>query len=372
VVPSGYSTGIEKLIRSDLVTFGGYTASTSPETLEGKVEVSVERIIKLDANENPYGCSPRVNQALATCPSLSIYPDSGQTELRKLLAGYAGVTAETIVASGGSNQLIDLIIRLFVAPGDEVINLIPTFDMFRFSIQIHGGTLVEVPRDENFAVNIKAVKAAISKKTKMIFLANPNSPTGNLTPRSDILEILDMGLPVVVDEAYYEFSGETVVPLLSQYENLMVLRTFSKWAGLAGLRIGYGIFPPKIADYLLNIKIPYSVSMAAVVAVKESLNDIDYLLDRVKAIVAERERLFAELNKLTFLKPFPSRANFIFCSVLNGNASELHQKLQNKGILVRYFDKLLLQNAIRISVGRPEHTDALIKALRKIGAETNV
>lgn len=364
--------GIEKLIRSDLVNFGGYVARKSPETLEGKVEVPVESIIKLDANENPYGCSPRVNQALATCPNFSVYPDSGQTELRELLAGYTGVGAERIVASGGSNQLIDLLIRLFVGSGDEVINLVPTFDMFRFSTEMCGGTLVEVLRDENFAVNVSAVKAAISKKTKIIFLANPNSPTGNITPQKDILEILDMGLPVVVDEAYYEFSGETVVPLVSQYENLMVLRTFSKWAGLAGLRIGYGIFLPKIADYLLTIKIPYNVNVAAQVAVRESLKDIDYLLDRVKAIIAERERLFSELQKLKWLKPFPSWANFIFCSVLNGEASELHQKLQNKGILVRYFDKPLLRNAIRISVGKPEHTDVLIEVLREIGEEINV
>ncbi len=359
--------GIEKLIRPHLISFAGYSASTSPETLKGKVEVPPESIIKLDANENPYGCSPRVNQALASYADFGIYPDSGQTELRKLLAGYTGVGAGRIVAGGGSNQLIDLIIRLFVGPGDEVINCVPTFDVFRFSTQIHGGTLVEVRRDENFAVDVKAVRAAIGKKTKIIFLVNPNSPTGNITPQRDILEIVDSGLPVVVDEAYYEFSGETVVPLVNQYENLMVLRTFSKWAGLAGLRVGYGIFPPKIADYLLTIKIPYNINVAALVAVGESLKDINYLLDRVKAIIAERERLFGELLKLKWLKPFPSRANFIFCSVLNGKASELQQKLQNRGILVRYFDRPLLRNSIRISVGKPEHTDALIKALQEIG-----
>ena len=145
----------------------------------------------------------------------------------------------------------------------------------------------------------------------------------------------------------------------------MVLRTFSKWAGLAGLRIGYGIFPPQIADYLLKIKLPYNVSMAASVAVQESLVDIDYLMSTVKAINTERERLFSKLKQLKFLKPFPSRANFILCSVLEGTASELQQRLQRKGILVRYFDLPFLKNSIRISVGKPEHTDALIKALQE-------
>jgi len=225
------------------------------------------------------------------------------------------------------------------------------------------GKLVEVPRDENFAVNVNAVKAAIGKKPKIILLANPNNPTGTIIPRQDILEVVDTGLPVLVDEAYYVFSGETVAPLVSQYQNLMVLRTFSKWAGLAGLRVGYGIFPPKIADYLLKIKPPYNVNVAALVAVQESLKDIDYLFDRVRAIIAERESLFGELKKLKWLRPFPSRANFILCLVLNGRARELQQKLQDKGILVRYFDQPLLQNSIRISVGKPEHTDALIKTL---------
>jgi len=367
VTSSDSSPGIERLIRPDLVNFGGYVASKSPDTLDGKVEVPVDNIIKLDANENPYGCSPRVNQALATYPYISVYPDSGQTELRKLLQGYAGVGIEHIVASSGSDQLIDLILHLFVGPGDEVISCIPTFAMFRFYTELCRGTPVDVPRDKNFVVNVNAVKAAITKKTKIILLASPNNPTGTLMPRQDILEVLDTGLPVLVDEAYYEFSGQTVVSLVGQYKNLMVLRTFSKWAGLAGLRIGYGIFPPKIADYLLKIKPPYNVNVAALVSVQESLKDIDYLQSRVKAIIAERERLFGELQKLQWLKPFPSQANFILCSVTNGKASQLQQKLQNKGILVRYFDKPLLQDCIRISVGKPEHTDALIKVLREIG-----
>jgi len=359
--------GIEKLIRPDLVTFGAYTPCKSPETLRGKVEVPVESIIKLDANENPYGCSPRISQALAAYPDLNIYPDAGQTELRKLLQGYTGIGAEHIVAGSGSDDLIELVLRLFITSGDEVITCVPTFDMFRFCTEMYRGTLVEVVRDESFTVRVEAVKAAISSKTKMVVLVNPNSPTGTITSQKDILEIIDTGLPVIVDEAYYEFSGETMVPLISQCPNLMVLRTFSKWAGLAGLRVGYGIFSPKIAEYLLTIKQPYNVNMAAQVAVRESLRDLDYLLGRVKAIVSERERLFKELQKLKWLKPYPSRANFILCSVLKGKARELQQELQNRGILVRYFDQPLLRNYIRISVGKPEHTDALIKALIELG-----
>jgi histidinol-phosphate aminotransferase len=361
--------GIAKLIRSDLVAFGGYSAGKSPETLAGKIGVPVEDIIKLDANENPYGCSPRVKQALGTYPYFNIYPDTNQTELRKLLQGYTGVGAEHIVAGNGSVQLIDLVLRLFVDPGDEVINCVPTFPMFRFSTEMCNGKVVEVPRDENYLVDVSAVKRAISKKTKIIVLANPNNPTGTPIPLQDILELVDTGVPVLADEAYAEFSGETVTRLVTQYKNLMVLRTFSKWAGVAGLRIGYGIFPPKVAEYLLKIKLPFTINVAAVVAVRESLKDLDYLLDRVRAIVAERERLFGELNKLKWLKPFPSQANFIFCNVLNGKVSEIQQELEERGILVCYFDQPLLRNSTRISVGKPEQNDVLIKALQEIGGE---
>ena len=362
-------TGIEKFIRPDLINFGGYAASTSPETLEGKVEVAVEDIIKLDANENPYGCSPRVNRALASYPDINIYPDSGQQELRKQLQKYTGVAREHIVAGAGSDQLIDLIMRLFVAPGDEVINCTPTFAMFNFFIKLGNGIQVEVVRDGNFGVDVAGVKRAITKKTKLILLATPNNPTGTITPRKDILEILDTGLPVVVDEAYYEFTGETVAPLVGKYKNLMVLRTFSKWAGLAGLRIGYGLFPTKIAGYLLRIKEPYCVNVAALVAVRESLKDVDYLMKNVKTITAERERLFSRLKGIGWLKPYPSQANFILCSVLKGRAKELQKKLVERGILVRYFDQPLLRDCVRISVGKPEANDILIEALSELGEE---
>jgi histidinol-phosphate aminotransferase len=360
---------ITKFIRSDLASFGGYTPSKAPEILAERVKMPVKGIIKLDANENPYGCSPKVNEALGSYSYFSVYPDAGQTELRQMLEGYTGVGAEHIVAGSGSDQLIDLIIRLFVGPGDEVINCVPTFDIFRFSTLLCNGKLVEVPRDEDFRVDVKAVKKAITKKTKMILLANPNNPTGTPTPKKDVLELIETGVPVLADEAYVEFSGETVTPLVPKYENLLVLRTFSKWAGLAGLRVGYGLMHPQIAGYLQRIKMPYNVNIAARLAVRESLKDLDYLMSKVKAIVAERERLFDKLSKLDWLKPFPSKANFIFCNVLNGKAVQIQKALEERGILIRYFDLPRLQNSLRISVGKPEHTDALLKALKEVGGD---
>jgi len=365
------SDDITKLIRPELQSLGGYSAHTSPETLAGKIDIPAEKIIKLDANENPYGCSPRVLQALAEYKKWSIYPDAAQARLRRQLQDYVGVDAGRIVAACGSGELLDDILCLFIKPGDEVVNCIPTFDMYRTRTIINGAELINVPRDENYAIRVSAIKSAITPKTKLIILANPNSPTGTVTPEKDISALLETGVPVLVDEAYYEFYGKTVVPLTDRYSNLMVLRTFSKWAGLAGLRAGYGIFPPEITSYLIKIKLPYNVNVAALVAVQESLEDVSYLMEKVKAIITERERLFQELGKIDWLKPFPSQANFIFCSVLKGDASKLQQRLQQRGILIRYFNLPRLQNSIRISVGKPEDTDTLVKALQELGEEIN-
>jgi len=264
-----------------------------------------------------------------------------------------------------------LALRLFLEAGDEVINCVPTFGMYQFSTEVCGGKVTVVPRDKSHAVDITGVKKAIDERTKVIFIASPNNPTGNTTPERDILSLVETGIMVVVDEAYYEFSGVTVAPLVPKHENLIVLRTFSKWAGLAGLRIGYGVFPEVIAAQIMKIKQPYNVTAAAQVAVKESLADIAYLKDRVKAIIAERERLFAKLKGLDFLKPLPSEANFIFCPVVRGDARDMHQKLRRRGIFVRYFDTPLLRNSLRISVGKPEHTDAVIDAVQRIGGKSS-
>ncbi len=361
--------GIEKLVRRDLVTLGSYSAHRAPETLRGQVEVAPEDIIKLDANENPYGCSPEVAKALSSYANWHIYPDASQGQLRQQLQEYTGASAERIVAACGSGELLDDILCLFAQPGDEVVNCIPTFDMYRIRALVNGARLVNISRKDDYAIDVSAIEKAITSRTRLLILANPNSPTGTVTPEADIRALADTGLPFLVDEAYYEFYGQTSLPLMDRYPNLMILRTFSKWAGLAGLRVGYGIFPPEIAGYLLKIKLPYNVNVAALIAVSRSLQDKDYLMERVSAIIEERERMFRGLEGLGWLKPVPSQANFILCSVLKGKAADLQQKLLYRGILVRYFDQAFLQNCIRISVGRPEQTDTLLRVLKELEAE---
>lgn len=360
------SEGIEKLVRIDMSHFGAYSPCKSPEMISRKTGIPEAEIIKLDANENPYGCSPRVSQALSKYPYLNIYPDANQTELRECLSLYLGLGTEYLVAGNGSDELIDLLLRMFLEPGDEVIVNVPTFDMYRFSTEVCRGKVINVLRKPNFEVDVMAIKAAVKDKTRLIFVTSPNNPTGTIIAETDILELLKIGLPLVVDEAYFEFSGNTVISLVPKYDNLMVLRTFSKWAGLAGLRIGYGAFPLKIADILMKIKPPYSINMAAALAAKISIEERDYLLSTVAKMIDERERMFEKLKKLNFLKPVPSQANFILCEVIDGDAKYLQDELEKRGILVRYYNTALLRNYIRISAGKPEQTDKVLQALQEI------
>lgn len=343
-----------------------YASITPIEVLSEYIGISAEGIIKLDGNENPYGCSPQVHRALATYPYYHIYPDPEQRELRKALEGYVGVPADHMVAGSGSDELIDLVLRLFVTLGDKVINCTPTFGMYSFLTEVCGGEVVEVPRDKSFAIDLDAVRQAIKERAKIIFIASPNNPTGNTILGKEVVELLETGLVVVIDEAYYEFCGETMVPLVSQYDNLIVLRTFSKWAGIAGLRVGYGVFSPKLVGHLMKIKQPYNVNVAAQVAAIETLKDLDYQQKTIKALLGERERLFTKLAELKPVEPLPSKANFILCRIQEGEAERIDHELKQRGIFVRYFDNPRLKDYLRISVGKTEQINTLISALKEI------
>ena len=178
-----------------------------------------------------------------------------------------------------------------------------------------------------------------------------------------------MGLYVVIDEAYYEFAGHTVADLVNEYETLMVVRTFSKWAGLAGVRIGYAIVSAEVCAYLNQIKQPYNVSVFAQIAALESLKDVDYLMGNVKALVSERARLYDVLEGVDYLSPVPSEGNYILCNVTRGDGEQIYRLLKQRNIFVRYYDRPNLKNCFRISVGRPEETDRLADALAEIGKE---
>lgn len=356
---------IDKLIRPHLADVQTYDPVDPPELLAQQAGIPPEQIVKLNGNENPYGSSPKAARAVADTP-LHIYPDPLQRSIREALAGYTGAGPERIIAGAGSDELIDLLFRLFVSPGDKVLDCDPTFGMYGFCARVAGAHVESVPRDELFEIDVDAVKRALGPTTRIIFLASPNNPTGNLAAESQVRELLDTGLIVVVDEAYYEFCNHTVADMVGDYENLVVLRTLSKWAGLAGLRVGYGIMNPSLVQHIIDIKSPYNINVAAEAALLASIEDAPALLENVGLIVEERERMTRLLYEMPGVTPWPSAGNYILCQFAPGRAGQVYQGLAKRGIFVRDFRSERLKDCFRVAVGLPRETDAFIGALRDL------
>lgn len=361
---------LQKIIRPDLLGLPGYAPIEPTDVLAERLGIAPGDVIKLDGNENPYGPSPRALAAIAAEAAYHIYPDPDQRKVRDALGAHLGVSPERIVCGLGSDDLIDLILRAVIAPGDAVIDCPPTFGMYPFSAAVAGARVLQGQRLADFSLDLAAIEAHASD-AKVIFLASPNNPTGNRTPIGEIQRLLATGLLVVVDEAYIEFAGTThsAVPLVERHENLVVLRTFSKWAGLAGLRAGYGVMAPALASVLMTIKQPYNLNVAAGIAMLASLDDKALLLERCCKLAGTREQMAAMLAEIDWLTVYPSEANFVLCRLDAIDAREVRDRLASRGIFVRYFDTPLLRNHLRISAGLPEHCEPVARALREIGAE---
>jgi histidinol-phosphate aminotransferase len=356
------------LIRPDVFEMEAYTPIVPFEVLCAQLGLPADQIVKVDANENPYGPSPKVAEALARYPYYHIYPDPNHTVLREALESYVGVGREHLMLGTGSDELLDVVVRLFCQPGDTVVNCPSTFGMYPFLASVAGAQTICVSRRADWSVDVPAIEALFrvgGQAPKLTFVASPNNPDGSVLGTEDLLRLLDLPMVVVVDQAYVEFGGEDFSRLVPQHPNLIVMRTFSKWAGLAGLRVGYGVFPAEIVDHLFKIKQPYNVNAAAQAAVLASLDDLQTLQARVRTLIAEREVLFAGLQSIEALHPYPSHSNFVLNRVEGRDAGELKAALERQGILVRYYRKPGLKDHIRISVGTPEQNVRVLAALRR-------
>lgn len=374
-------------IRAHLESLPPYSPIEPLEVLAARVGREPSEIVKLDANENPYGPLPVVREALGKLDFPHIYPDPESRALRKALSGFTGIGEEHLLAGAGADELIDLLMRVVLEPGDCILSCPPTFGMYSFDAELNAARCIEVPRHANFSLDMESIRKAIETyRPKMFFITSPNNPDGSLVDSKIMDELLSLPTFVVLDEAYIEFADPFPSPFsamsrgfipnnlgasLSRIrevplrENLVVLRTFSKWAGLAGLRIGYGAFPMWLMPILWKAKQPYNVNVAASLAAQVSLEHIEELTRIVDLLSTERARLFEALQEIPYLKTYPSQSNFILCQVIGWDAATLKTRLaEDYGVFVRYFNKPALRDHIRISVGRPQDTNALLEALK--------
>ncbi len=351
----------ERVIRRHLEPFGSYDRH-EPDT-------AGHEPIRLDWNESPFGLSPRAENTLRAFDSGHRYPAIDQAPLRKALGNYLGVESERVVAGAGLDDVLNTLATTIIEPGDEVIIHEPTFGVYRSLFSLHGADIVNVPLGPppDFTLSVDQIIAAVSQDTKLVLLCNPNNPTGNLFPRDELVRIIEsVSCPVAIDEAYTEFSGASHTDLARSYDHFITLRTMSKFAALAGFRVGYGVFPESLmpwsrraAPAFFNISVP-----AAAVAIA-SLTDLDHLRANAERIIVERERLSRLLNEIPGVLAFPSATNFVLVSLPVEDASSIVTGLARHGLLVRNFRHPYLLNTIRISIGLPEHHDLLLDALRQ-------
>ena len=363
------ASSIHNLLRSDLPGFAPYTPIVPLDVLAQQLGLTRDQLIKLDANENPYGPTAATRAALAALATptgaqevVALYPDPDNTALRTAISEHLNQPIARIICGNGSDELIDLLLRATVTPGRTVVDVTPTFGMYAFGAHLYQANLVEVPRTDTFEIDVTALRQAImAHQAVIVFLAAPNNPTGNPLSRADLLAILELPVVVVADEAYAEFSGETFLDLIDDYPNLVVLRTLSKWAGLAGLRIGYGVMHESMADELRKIKQPYTVNVAAEVAATAAIRDFASMQPIIAQINADRERLVAALQTLD-CAVYPSTANFVLVRP-PVSARALRDELRRQGVLIRYFAKERLSDLMRISVGTPHQHERLLEVL---------
>ncbi|MEP7166501.1 MAG: histidinol-phosphate transaminase [Candidatus Woesebacteria bacterium] len=344
--------------------FSTYVPSLSLEQIVNITKQPKRSILKLDSGENRW--TPKIPIDWKTIEkNVALYPDSDSLSLRQALSLDLGVSPDCIVIGNGSDELIDLTCRLFLEKGKILIDFSPTFPMYAFFGRLCGATVITVPREKNYQLNVKAVKQAL-KKSQLAFIANPNNPTGTVIPRPILVELLSVGIPIVIDEAYFEFYGETVIDLVSEFENLIVLRTFSKWAGVAGLRVGYMVTNPTIADRIRAIKPPYGVNSFAQAVACILIQNKNLFLPSLRAIQASREWCIAEINSLPGLNAVASQASCVSVLSEQISASMIVERLLQKGIVVKLLPQNLLPNAFRMSIAPKKEMKIVIQALLEI------
>jgi histidinol-phosphate aminotransferase len=359
----------ESLANEHILGIAPYEPGKPIEELER--ELGIAHPIKLASNENPLPPSDRVQRAImGALASLNRYPDGSAFYLRQALAKRHGVSQDQVILGNGSNELIELVMRTFLKPGDEAVVPHPSFPFYPMIVQAAGGIRVMVML-KDYRLDLDAMARAITPLTKIVFVANPNNPTATIVTASEVEHFMSRVPPrtiVIFDEAYTEFSQSPDFPdtlgLVKEGRKVVVLRTFSKATSLAGLRVGYAVADADAVALMNRIRQPFNVNSLAQAAALAALEDEAHVLECVGMIEAGRHFLYDEFKRLN-ISYVPSRANFILVDV-GRSASDIYQKLLHEGVIVRPLTSFGMESALRVTVGTPEENRKLIKALRRV------
>lgn len=341
-------------IKEKLRDFDGYVPKQAP----------IE--IKLDSNEGKNILLDEIFPDGITIDKdfmLNLYPDNTAEELRSELSEYAGVNVDKIIVGNGSNEMIELIMKAFIDKDEVVMSFVPTFQMFGVFAQVYNGKFIGIESEEDFSLDIeKIINRANEEKAKVIFLCYPNNPTGYLMSKEDIIEVIERtNSIVVVDEAYCEFSKETMVKELDNYENLIILRTLSKAFGLAGIRLGYLMTNKKLAVKLDGIRTAYNLNALSQSIGVLALQNKEKFIDFVDEVIEGREMIYNKLIEFG-MKPYKSYGSFV---LYESEIEDLYQKLMDNGISIRHYAGKM-DGFYRVSIGNKEENDRFIKTLEEI------
>ena len=354
---------LSSLVREPVRARSSYVPSPRDESRN-------DAVIRLDMNESPYGPSPKAQAAIAAFVTTHRYPDFDQWALRDAIAAYTGTTAEQVFCGAGCDDVLNLVAQAVLDPVDEIIVSEPTFGVYRMQANLRGARTVNVPLTDSFQLDAGGILGAVTEKTKYIIICTPNNPTGNELDAAEITRIVEEApCLVLIDEAYSEFAGTSYVDFVDRYPNVLVFRTMSKFAGLAGMRVGYGIVPKAMAPHFENIVQPcHNVSCISSEAAIASLNDLDYLNGVVAHIVASRDELAANLREIPGVDPYPSSTNFLLVKLPVEDGAPVVAELADRGILVRHFANpaLGIGDCLRVTIGTTEENERFLRELADI------
>jgi len=351
-------------IKETLKEITPYRGGPSKRDVSQKYGLKEEEIIKLSSNENPLGISERVVEAIrqTDTSTLNIYPDTFTTELRKKLSEELDVAPENLLFGCGCDEVLQIALQALVEKGDEVIIQSPTFPVYESILKPLGAKIKMVPLNSDFSFNLESFLEACEGKNALI--CNPNNPTGTIVSPEELSAILEVANYLILDETYYLFSGQSSLPLLKKYDNLLICRSFSKDYGLTGLRIGYGVGSPTLLQEMEKIRLPYNINTLAEKAAIAALDDKDFIKKTIETIEDGRKYLTENLKKIGY-KTYPSGGNFVLIQVEDSDS--FTDSLMQKGISVRNYGRYegFEKSYVRISVGTPEQNEKLIGALRE-------